>query len=109
MPDRAKIHKKRYIAFKVTAPREISRKEIIAAIRGQVKDRQQWDKIMPWLTVFEHNEGILRCIHTSKEEAISLLTSITHIGREKVPVEIRTLGTSGSIKKVKMKFLSRPI
>lgn len=106
MTSKAHRDKKRYIAFRIDAPREITRKEFIAAIRQGTIDQEQWARMKPWLTVFEGNCGILRCFYLSKDEAIQLLTSIKHIGREKVPVSVTTLGTSGSIKKVKMKFLS---
>lgn len=106
MPSKAHRDKKRYIAFTIHAPRDITRKEFIAAIRQGTNDQEQWERMKPWLTVFEDNCGILRCFYLSKDEAIQLLTSIRHIGRERVPVSVITLGTSGSIKKVKMKFLS---
>ena len=106
MPSKAHRDKKRYIAFKIDAPREITRKEFITAIRQGNSDQKQWERMKPWLTVFEDNCGILRCFYLSKEEAIQLLTSIRYIGRERVPVSVTTLGTSGSIKKVKMKLLS---
>lgn len=63
----------------------------------------------PWLTVFEHNKGILRCVHTYKDEAIGLLTSIKTMGGEKMPIKVETLGTSGTIKKAKRKYLGREI
>lgn len=105
MPSKARRDKKRYIAFRIEAPRKITRKEFIGAIRQGVSDDRQWERIKPWLTVFEGNCGILRCFYLSKDEAVSLLTSIRQIGREGVPVSVTTLGTSGSIKKAKMKFL----
>ena len=106
MPSKAKRDKKRYIAFRIDAPRDITRKEFIAAIRQGTNDQEQWERMKPWLTVFEGNCGILRCFYLSRDEAIELLTSIRHIGREKMPVSVTTLVTSGSIKKVKMKLQS---
>ncbi len=105
MPSKARTPRKRYIAFKITAPRTISRKEFIVSIRQSIPDKNSWERIEPWLTVFEDNEGILRCTHTSKDEAIELLTSIKTVGRERIPVKIETLGASGTIKKAKRKYL----
>ena len=106
MPSKAPRDKKRYIAFRIEAPREITRKEFIGAIRQGVPEKVQWEQMKPWLTVFEDNCGILRCFYLFKDEAIELLNSITHVGLERVAVSVTTLGTSGSIKKAKLKFLS---
>ena len=81
-------------------------REFIAAIREDLPDRNSWDRVEPWLTVFENNEGILRCAHGFKEEAMELLASIRTIGREKIPVTVETLGTSGTIKRAKKKYLN---
>ena len=105
MPPKTQRDKKRYIAFRIDAPRQISRKEFIGAMRQAVTDGEQWERMKPWLTVFEGNCGILRCHYLSKNEAIQFLESIRHIGRDMVPVSIKTLCTSGSIKKAKLKFL----
>lgn len=61
----------------------------------------------PWLTVFKNNEGILRCVHTNKDKAANLLTSIKTIGRDKIPIKVETLGISGTIKKAKRNYLSK--
>jgi RNase P/RNase MRP subunit POP5 len=97
--------RKRYIAFRIHTPNEISRKEFIAAIRRNVNEKNQWERVMPWLTVFENNQGILRCVHTAKDEAITILNSIEHVGRGREKVRVETLGTSGTIKKAKLRFL----
>jgi RNase P/RNase MRP subunit POP5 len=74
-------------------------------MRHNIHDKNSWERIKPWLTIFEENKGILRCAHTSKQEAVELLTSIRRVGKENMPVRIETLGTSGTIKKAKKKFL----
>jgi RNase P/RNase MRP subunit POP5 len=107
MPKTDKTLRKRYIAFSVESPRDISRKEFISAIRMKAPEQDKWEKMEPWLTVFENNKGILRCTHKGCEEAISLLNSIESIGRERVKIKVRTLGTSGTIKKAKSRYLSK--
>ncbi|UCG69123.1 MAG: hypothetical protein JSV09_15280 [Thermoplasmata archaeon] len=102
-----KTARKRYIAFQITAPRIISRNEFISAIREKEKDEGNQEDVRPWLTVFENNKGILRCAHTNKEKAMRLLVSIKSIGRDKVPVKVVTLGTSGTIKKAKRRYMDR--
>lgn len=105
MPKTDKTLRKRYIAFSVEAQRDISRREFISAIRKNAQGQDIWEKMEPWLTVFENNKGILRCRHTGCEEAILLLTSIESIGREGVRIKVKTLGTSGTIKKAKSRYL----
>lgn len=98
--------RKRYIAFRITAPRLISRNELISAIRENLKDKKSWNNMKPWLTIFENNHGILSCVHTSKNEAIELLSSLKAVGREKVPIKVDTLGTSGTIKKARNRYFA---
>ena len=93
----------RYITFKVHSPRIFSRKEFISAIRQNISRKEVWDKMKPWLTVFQNNQGILRCNHTEVDRAKELLISIKFVGGEQVPVTVETLGTSGTIKKAKTK------
>lgn len=104
MPQKSQRNKKRYIAFTVHAPRSISRKEFISAIRENIKDKNSWNRIKPWLTVFADNEGILRCSHSAKDEAIALLSSITTCGRENIKIKVETKATSGTIEKAKRKI-----
>ena len=106
MPSKIKVDRKRYIAFKVYSSRTLSRNELISAIREKVKNNESWVNMKPWLTIFEDNEGILRCVHTNKDEAVKLLTSIKIVGKENMPVRVETLGTSGTIKQAKRKYLS---
>jgi RNase P/RNase MRP subunit POP5 len=101
MPIKSQRDKKRYIAFKVHAPRQVTRKEFIAAIRGNIKNNNSWNTMKPWLTVFGDNRGVLRCTHSAKDEAKALLGSISHVGKEKTEVKVETLTTSGTIKKAK--------
>jgi RNase P/RNase MRP subunit POP5 len=102
-----KTTRKRYIAFQINAPRTISRSEFIYAIRDREKSNEYKEGIKPWLTVFDNNQGILRCAHTKKDEAVRLLSSIKSVGREKMPVKVITLGTSGTIKTARRRYLDR--
>lgn len=107
MPSKIKNERKRYIAFRIHSPRIILRNEFIAAIREHISSKEDLDKMKPWLTVFENNKGILRCVHTNKDKATSLLTSIKTIGRDMIPIKIETLGISGTIKKAKRNYLGK--
>jgi RNase P/RNase MRP subunit POP5 len=52
---------------------------------------------------FNGKQGILRCNHIEKENAINLLTTFSNIFSKKV--EIKTIGTSGTIKSLINKHL----
>ena len=95
--------RKRYVVFQIEAPRTIQRWELIAALQDHAErmGMNSEGKQRPWLTAFQDNRGILRCAHTDKEKTIELLTSITEAGEDRTPVEIKTLKTSGTIKKAK--------
>lgn len=99
-----KEYRQRYIVFEIDAPRTLERWELIKALQ-QRASQMGLDNNMagrPWLTAFEGNRGILRCAHTEKDNAIELLSSITEVGEDnELKVEIRTLKTSGTIKKAK--------
>ena len=95
--------RKRYIAFRINAPRQIERWELIGVLQrsADTLGMSGEGQTRPWLTAYRDNRGILRCSHTDKERAIELLTSVTEIGDDHVPVTIETIVTSGTIKKAK--------
>jgi len=99
-----KEFRRRYILFEVEAPRNVERWELIKALQKKASQMglDQHDEGRPWLTAFSENRGILRCSHTDKDKAIELLNNITAVGEnEELKVEVRTIKTSGTIKKVK--------
>jgi RNase P/RNase MRP subunit POP5 len=54
---------------------------------------------------FEENKGIVKCNHIEKDNTINLLKSIQAISSNKI--NINTLGTSGTIKALISKHLSK--
>jgi len=56
-----------------------------------------------YLTRFDGEKGIVRCNHIEKENTIKLLRSIKKIYSNEV--EIKTLGTSGTIKSLIKKHM----
>ena len=99
-----KEYRRRYIVFEIDAPRPVERWEFIKAVerRASQMGLDNRDEGRPWLTAFRDNRGIIRCAHTEKENAIELLTSITEVGEHsELKVNVKTLKTSGTIKKAK--------
>jgi len=60
-----------------------------------------------YLTRFDGGKGIVMCNHIEKENTIKLLKSIDSISSRKL--EIKTLGTSGSIKALVQKHMNKAI
>ncbi len=99
-----KEYRQRYIVFEIDAPRKVERWEFIKALEryASLMELDNRKEGRPWLTAFNDNRGILRCTHTDKDNAIQLLNSITEVGEgNELKVEVRTLKTSGTIKKAK--------
>ncbi|MBC7094857.1 ribonuclease P protein component 2 [Thermococcus sp.] len=100
--------KNRYIAFQVIGERPFKKEMIKKAI---------WDvslktlgelgtaRAKPWFIKFDEKTqtGIVRCDRKYVEEIRFVLTLVTEINGSKAIV--RTLGVSGTIKRLKMKFL----
>ncbi len=97
-----KVGRRRYIAFEIISDKNIQRNEVVKMIRKEFVHR--YISVKPWLTRYRNNKGLMRCAHTGKDEAIRILTSVKQIG--KTDVEIRTTGTSGTIKAAMRKYLT---
>ena len=57
-----------------------------------------------FLVKFDKDTGIVKCKHTEKEATIEILQKIKTIGTD-TEVEIKTLGTSGTIKSLEKKHM----
>ncbi|MFO8109413.1 MAG: hypothetical protein R6U17_02680 [Thermoplasmata archaeon] len=89
----------RYIGFELEG-RKIPRDVMISAIRASFES-EEYEKIKPWLTVFDDNKGIVRCRHKGKERTKDILNSMKLNGES-----VRTVVSSGSIKKVKERLFN---
>jgi len=93
---REKTGRKRYILFSVEG--EATRADVIHAINNAY--RKRYDDDVPWLTVYENGYGIVRCMHRRKDDVVDTLNSL---GANK-KFSVRTICTSGTIKKLKEKI-----
>ena len=98
-----KEYRHRYRVFEIDSPRAIERWELIKEFQRMASRMglDQSDEIRPWLTAFKDNRGILRCTHHDREKAMELLKGITEVGEERLKVSIKTVTTSGTIRKAK--------
>lgn len=98
-----RVGRSRYIAFLVSSKEEVRTGDLISTIKKAVDKYEDAEKIRPWIIMFEKGKGIARCSHTAKDECINLLRSIRSVGGQSV--QIRTLGTSGTVKGARKKYL----
>jgi RNase P/RNase MRP subunit POP5 len=62
---------------------------------------------MPWIIFLKSNYGLIQCHHLDKNKTINLLHSIRWTGKMKNNVNIATLGTTGTIRSARKKYLDK--
>jgi len=93
----------RYIGFTVEAPYR-------PAARTSPRALSEAGRIAPGgpvqfnLTVFDGRRGIVKVPHTKKEAAIAALLAVKFAGRDRSPVKVATVVTSGTICTVKARM-----
>ncbi|MDK2790916.1 MAG: ribonuclease protein subunit [Methanothermococcus sp.] len=101
--------KKRYIGFEIIYQNELSSNEVVGIVRNAIINYYgAWgcSKANPWLIDYTHPKGILR---VSRDEVDYVKASLILLSEYRhLPINIRILGVSGSIKKVRAKFLKVP-
>ena len=100
--------KHRYIAFQVIGERPFKKDEIKKALWGaslRTLGELGTARVKPWFIKFDEKTqtGIVRCDRKYVEELRFALTMITEINGSRAI--IRTLGVSGTIRRLKLKFL----
>lgn len=91
---RDKVGRNRYVAFVVAPP--VDKPRLVSALKSAPgPDR-------PWLIEYDGARGLVRCAHTAKDATIEFLNAL-RVGASR----IRTIGTSGTIRKAREKFLAR--
>lgn len=82
---------------------------MIKEIRAKCRDIKDKDgkEINAFLTRFDGKYGIVRCRHFHKDNVIELLNSIKSISGNSV--DIKTLGTSGTIKALIKKHMKNTL
>jgi len=91
----------RYVAFEFSEPR--LRREVAAAFHAAVAN---WPTVeRPKLVLLEAGRGLVRCGHREKDDVVRLLNGL----RAGSPaVAVRTVGTSGTIRRARMRYFSKP-
>ena len=78
---------------------------MVKEIREQCKNvfNRDYNEMNLRLIRFDGTQGIVKCNHVEKDNAIKLLKSIKNISSKKVKIE--TVGTSGTIKSLIKKHM----
>jgi RNase P/RNase MRP subunit POP5 len=103
--DRSGRH--RYIGFTVEARYRIGRDDILRAL-SEAGHIAPGGPVQFNLTVFDGKKGIVKVPHTAKAAAIAAINGIRGLGRERAPVAVRTVVTSGTICTVKERMRIPP-
>jgi RNase P/RNase MRP subunit POP5 len=102
-----RLIRKRYIAFKIVTDARISKRKINEALLRNVSLNKNGE-VKPYLRVIDYDAerglGIIRCGHNLIGQLLHSQLRIEGVSTE---LNIKTLGTSGSIKALKRKYLSR--
>ncbi|WP_455393234.1 Rpp14/Pop5 family protein [[Eubacterium] cellulosolvens] len=131
---KSKIGRRRYIVFKIDSASLISKRDLIYTLNkllhynanNNLQNETSKENItyhpskdtasvpqqiafnqLPWIIYLVNNYGLIRCHHLDQNKTISLLNSIKWIGKKKSPINIRTLGTTGTIRKARKKYLDK--
>lgn len=99
---RDRVGRRRYVAFRVEGGADLALDEVVQALREASQHLPE--EARPWVVRFQDGQGIVRCDHRYTREARELLQGLLRIGDREVGV--RTLGTSGTIRKTVRKYLS---
>ncbi|KAA0008267.1 MAG: hypothetical protein DRN19_02310 [Thermoplasmata archaeon] len=103
--NRSKKKRHRYIGFVVVEPESgIDREKLKAGLRYHCRKLfgDSWEEVGLRLTRFNGKEGMVHCYHIYKDKVINLLNSMEKIFNQRV--NIKTIGTSGTIKSLNRKF-----
>ena len=103
--NQSKKKRHRYIGFVVVKPESgIDREKLKAGLRFYCRKLfgDSWKEVGLRLTRFNGKGGIVHCYHIYKDGVITLLNSIDRILDQRV--DIKTIGTSGTIKSLNRKF-----
>jgi len=96
-----RVGRQRYIAFRVESRRTPSQTDLADALRAAAAALPAESR--PRLVLWRDGQGLVRCPHTAKEPTIALVRGITAVGGQAVTVQ--TLGTSGTIRRARRKYL----
>lgn len=96
---RDKIGRKRYIVFSIASEEAPSMEDFGKAVVGFSRKKGMFREIRPKLIDYDGEVGILRCVHTGRDEALDLLNSITEVGG--TGLTVRTIKTSGTLRKAR--------
>jgi len=87
----------RYIVFRIQSEKIVTEQQIIDNLENNLAEFNFR------LVYFDGQIGIVRSVHIAKQKTMAVLNATRYIGD--VKVEIKTIGSSGTIRKAKSKYL----
>lgn len=104
-----RVGRVRHVAFRVHADAAVRRADLVDAVRAVAADqlgKEGLADLKPEVTAFDGRDGLLRVPHTKVAEARAVLGRVRFAGRERAPVRVETLGTSGTMRAARRKWLT---
>ncbi len=101
-------NKKRYLAIKVESEEEIKRGELIKSIWNEaiaLYGDYGTAKIGLWIHDYDGKYGIIECDNNSTDKIEKIMSQVYFVNNKKTRIHV--LGYSGTINKVKKKFIQR--
>ena len=97
----------RYLVVRLASEETIARPVLIKAIRKAAKSlgESYYEEVSPWLTFFENNYGVIKYEHRKKKEMLALVENLKVLDSSGKPVEVSSLGISGTINKARKKYI----
>lgn len=104
-----RVGRVRHVAFRLEAPEAPSRADLVDAIRAVATDalgRDGFEAMRPEVTAYAEAQGLLRVRHGHERAARDVLERVRFAGRAKAPLRIVPLGTSGTMRAARAKWLT---
>ncbi|NYT11737.1 MAG: hypothetical protein GKC03_04200 [Methanomassiliicoccales archaeon] len=92
--------RRRYIAFVLTQGGPITKSGLITLLREASREYRIEE---PRVIEFDGTKGIVRCGHLLKEETLAILGSFSE---RKDGIEVKTLSTSGTLRKLREQYFN---
>ena len=92
--------RRRYIAFALSQGGPITKSGLVTLLREASREREIEE---PRVIQFDGVKGIVRCSHLLKDETLDILGSL---GGRSDGIEVRTLSTSGTLRKLREQYFN---
>jgi RNase P/RNase MRP subunit POP5 len=93
-------NRRRYVVFHILEPENVGKGLIIKLTREATRklDRNQFEKVKPWLVYYKNQWGIIRTGHLGREKMTEILNSLEGSDLREGTLRLRIIGVSGTLR-----------